>query len=449
MANLSAKELSKYSGRVDIFLKDLQSKDGIKLKTKKVNAEKEVQVKFDLKDKLNAQSLNTLKSCSKLPLAAIEQKLKDLKFNYSGVIFGLSDFYKTTAYSDVKGGNVGELAEAIFGAAVAARFMNKNKPIVVDDVKNILEQIGKVPGPKKVKVFESETANKNIKDSVELVIAIPSRSMPLIDDKEIWENHDGVVNIFKSCVTYANSPKPSEWAKLFYHNNQHDHIEVIADGISANTKTKVDVEVFVSHGGKGLKRTKTDINVSLKAGDVKQFGQIGGLEFEKQVQLWDILLGIDIETMRQIHAAHISSGKHDHAINAIFNFVKHEFDKRMKNKNQKIKMMETLGDGITHFATLSDSAVELIQLNKGKVKIFNFAGIKKLLEEIELKSSIKNSSNNTPTLILSGENNKALLEIRIKGETSSDNKGVYYRSYVEKGPLMDALDTFAKTLLEA
>ena len=34
-----------------------------------------------------------------------------------------------------------------------------------------------------------------------------------------------------------------------------------------------------------------DIKVSLKAGDVKQFGQVSGIDFEKQIKLWDTTFG--------------------------------------------------------------------------------------------------------------------------------------------------------------
>ena len=75
-----------------------------------------------------------------------------------------------------------------------------------------------------------------------------------------------------------------KWSKLLYENNRYDKIEVISDGLGGQTTTKVDVYVKVDD-------QPIDIKVSLKAGDVKQFGQVSGAEFAKQEKLWEETFG--------------------------------------------------------------------------------------------------------------------------------------------------------------
>ena len=82
-----------------------------------------------------------------------------------------------------------------------------------------------------------------------------------------------------AAVKYANDEKVTKWAKLVYENGRYDKIEVIADGLGGQQTTKVDVEVKITDDNNVLQ--DVDIKVSLKAGDVKQFGQQGGTLFEK------------------------------------------------------------------------------------------------------------------------------------------------------------------------
>ena len=94
-----------------------------------------------------------------------------------------------------------------------------------------------------------------------------------------------------SAVKYANSPNVTKWSKLVYENNRYDKIEVLSDGLGGQRSTKVDVSVKITDD-KG-KLMPVDILVSLKAGDVKQFGQVSGAEFNKQQDLWGRLFGYD------------------------------------------------------------------------------------------------------------------------------------------------------------
>ena len=94
----------------------------------------------------------------------------------------------------------------------------------------------------------------------------------------------------ESAVKYANSVNVTKWSKLVYENNRYDKIEVLSDGLGGQRSTKVDVSVKITDD-KG-KLMPVDILVSLKAGDVKQFGQVSGAEFAKQQQdLWGRLFG--------------------------------------------------------------------------------------------------------------------------------------------------------------
>jgi hypothetical protein len=190
--------------------------------------------------------------------------------------------------------NLGDMAEGVVGAAITARFIYKNRNINAQLVYSVLRALAKsgttnYPGKKGKQVertFKSANQNPKIMDDVRCFISLAEVNMMAL----LARNNETMLKEYvDSAVKYANSNNVKKWAKLVYENNRYDKIEVLSDGLGGQKTTKVDVSVKITNDKGEL--LPVDILVSLKAGDVKQFGQVSGAEFEKQEELWEQLFG--------------------------------------------------------------------------------------------------------------------------------------------------------------
>lgn len=330
------------------------------------------------------------------------------------------------------GGNKGDVAEGIVGAAIAARFVNKNRDITPRDIQRIIEQmVGS--GSKRETVYKSQNANPKIVDDVRFYLSLAKPNMDALCDPK---NFTPLSDLFESAAKYANGKTVREWGDLLYNNNMYNFIEVISDGLGGQRSTKVDVRVLVD-------KQHTDINVSLKAGDVKQFGQVSGAEFDKQEILWEKLLKIDVTFLEREYTQLLSEKKTFDAIFKVYNYVTREINSRLATETSRAKFLDDLGEGIIHFATLNEKDVTLVQLNRKEAKVYNFDGLKKAILQIkELRADIV-SSGEKPKIVIGDRSTGVLLEIRTKIENKSDGTP-YVRNYIEKGKLLgDLISNYA------
>ena len=259
------------------------------------------------------------------------------------------------------GGNRGDIAEGIIGAAIAARFVNKNKDITVSDVHDIIKKM-QGSGQVRETMYVSENKNPRIKDDVRFYLSLARINMESLENPSNWAS---LKDLFESAVKYANGKTVIAWSKLLYENNQKNFIDVISDGLGGQTTTKVDVKVKVDE-------TATDINLSLKAGDVKQFGQVSGVEFEKQITLHKKMFGIDVSSLESKYETLISKKKPNEAVYLVYEYVSKQINTKLATKSTREKLLATLGSGIEYFATLNEENVTLVQLNKSQAKIYSF-----------------------------------------------------------------------------
>ena len=329
-------------------------------------------------------------------------------------------------------GNRGDIAEGIIGAAIAARFINKNKDITIQDIKNVLMKLDpkkSVNGKGFICDITLPSLNKNPKvvDDCRFYLSLAEVNMSGLLNKNYWASLN---DLFRSGMRYANGNTVKAWSKLLYENNQKNFIEVLSDGLSNQTGTKVDVAVKVDN-------QKTDINVSLKAGDVKQFGQVGGSEFEKQIALWSTLCSIDVISLETKYNKLVEQKQVEKAVYMTYEYVAQQINRMISAPASKKKFLQNLGSGIEYFATLREENVTLVQMNASEAKIYNFKGVADAISPLDLEVLVKDSAGK-PKLILQDKKRRALLEVRVKAE-NKPNGGVYIRNYVEKGKLMGDL----------
>jgi hypothetical protein len=323
-------------------------------------------------------------------------------------------------------GNRGDMAEAIFAAAITARFMNKNMAVGTNHVIALIDRIDSNQKKQKM-VYDSPNKNPKIMDKVTFELGLAESNLKALTDKSVQSTLKDIVN---AAIKYANSSIVTSWSKLLFENNRFNEIEVISDGVGDQKGTKVDVRVKID--GK-----PTNINVSLKADDVKQFGQVGGSKFEAQQRLWDELLGLDVTSFETKYYEKIKKKNVVGAIEEIYSGAAVLFNAAVKTNKEAL--YKKLADGINYFATLREQNVTLVQLTRQEAQVYKFDNIEKLLKNVNLTAKLI-TTKKYPEINFEDDDGLVLITVRVK--TENKPKEVYVRNYIEKGKLLTKLASF-------
>lgn len=328
--------------------------------------------------------------------------------------------------------NRGDVSEGLLAAAIAARFVNKNKTITKQDAINILRELRPQGGTKVDQTFISDNENPAVKDQVRIVISLAEINMKALLNPA---NYGGLSDLINASVKYANGQYITKWSKLLYENNVRNEIDVISDGLLDQSGTKVDLRVKVD--GK-----LTNVNVSLKAGDVKQFGQVSGSKLENMAALFNPL-GLRVETQASKFNEFLTKKDTVGATSHIYNYVSKTL--ATEAANNKNAFLKSLSAFIKFHATRDEENVTLVQLNRNEAKIYDFDNVQKMLSDVEPTVFIKNGYSDVakaqvPTIVIADKSRTGkneLLTIRMKIDTRPD--GFYHRNYIEKGALLGDL----------
>ena len=198
--------------------------------------------------------------------------------------------------------NMGNVSEAILGCAVAAKFSNLGSLITESQVIDVARQLAKNKGSIRLQAG---------KDFLEFKVTIP-----FMDNKAFyaWLNEDSRGKTLKdynvpakkialfdqrlrSSVEYANNSKRISGAvNEAVTDPRENKIDVISDGAEKENQntTKVDLKILID-GKETAKRL-----LSVKAGDVEQFGQAGGHNFANLNDFFTSIIGIPLsENLRK------------------------------------------------------------------------------------------------------------------------------------------------------
>ena len=198
--------------------------------------------------------------------------------------------------------NMGNVSEAILGCAVAAKFTNQGSLITEAQVVNLAKELAKNRGQLNLQAG---------KDVLEFKVTIPfmdkkafyawlnedSRGKTLKDYKVPAESIKLFDQRLKSAIEYANKSK-----KILSAVNEavsdpgKNKIDVISDGAEKENQntTKVDLKILID-GKETAKRL-----ISVKAGNVEQFGQAGGHNFNNLDEFFTSIVGVGLpETFRK------------------------------------------------------------------------------------------------------------------------------------------------------
>jgi len=348
--------------------------------------------------------------------------------------------------------NKGDIAEGILGAALYVKFMNPESKVTGSAVKKVLEKINAEPdaeksNPKKV---DKTLRGENGEDKISFRVALSTGNYEgLVDPK--W--HSELSNHYKSAVAYVNGEAIVDQAMQQEMDKNPNVIEIISDGVSNQTGTKVDVQVKVDG-----KFTKLG-SISLKAGS-KTMGQVGSGNWNKLSGLLSDMFGVKPDSeleepwttavSTRDKAAVIAAGQA--VYNDIVDELAREPEFRRDNPEDQVDVIQSIINGVRKAATGGEQGVLLVDFDGGDYKVLNFddklEDVFRRRENFKLGVKYTQSSSGFPKILIRDDgNNETLIEIRMRVEGKGETiKNV--RHYVEKtrylGKLLDIAERLEK-----
>tara|TARA_R110002074_G_C12471939_1_gene660305 strand:- start:46 stop:1569 length:1524 start_codon:yes stop_codon:yes gene_type:complete len=356
--------------------------------------------------------------------------------------------------------NRGDVSEGILAAAITARFINKNKPITVahiEDVMLVLDKYKKQGVTKISHIFHGPNkqypGTKVGPDKVHCDISLKAADIEALLNPKVRKND--MSPYMGSSIILANKGNVAAKAKAVYENKKVDDIYVNSDGVGNQKGTKIDIKVKINKS-----EEYEDLNISVKAGDIKVFGNVSGNEFSTQQELWG-RMGVPIENIEKEYNKLLSEGKESTALNMAYKFAAKDIQTKLISSNGG-GFYEGFAKFIRYHATRDDPTVILMQLKNQRVaKAMEFANIGEKIANYTFQVSVSHTDNKhlqamgledtrLPTLtirskqqgqeVMMGNEKSDFLSIRstINPKDIQDCK-YYRRNYIQKGKEMEQL----------
>lgn len=191
--------------------------------------------------------------------------------------------------------NRGDVFEACFAAAVAARFVKRAKtkkaplPLVnMADVDAVLTQI-----MSKGYISQVNDVGSAVIDTVTVNVAIPKKAFAFLSDRANWKD---IRDLRQGAVNFANNhSRLRAQARGLSINAREDQILITAAGTEDQKGTKADVKVQVT-SPTNPKRQFRNVDYSLKVSGGEQFHQVSGLGFDKFMNIFSEM-GVDVSSV--------------------------------------------------------------------------------------------------------------------------------------------------------
>ena len=382
--------------------------------------------------------------------------------NFSGHQKNRKSFSEfVTEEESVKIPNKGDLAEAILACGVAAKFFD---PTAVASKVSIEKMLGKVLSTRKTELERGDMSAKTtvkVSDTITLSVGIRAREWEFISNRKNWPLIEWQ---FTSVAKYCNNYKRLlKYASVLYRNNKENQIIVDADGLTDQKGTKADIKVKID--GKVV-----NMQMSLKVTGGDQIGQMSGVPFDRQINLFE-LLGVDVSPARKKYEEKLKevdityaftsrdlikspqAKKIQDVVRQANAFVHQEaadkLEKLMRSKNTAF--IEKLTDFLRKAATGNDPTIEVVKLSTKGYKRAKFG--KKYVQNMKdamdhLKVEYRRKTGDPETIVYDprvGESNNSsarLFKVRAKIiYESKKSKGakvypIYVRNLIESGDLM-------------
>lgn len=327
-------------------------------------------------------------------------------FVVNGKELKANQMYKTAAAVGGLKINLGDTAEAILGSAITAKFEAGGRDINVDDVLRVLREVAS----KGMIETEADYKESEIQgDKVTFRLTLNAVSLhglkkwildkdPMGNIKELAIVKQGVraeaakqiqKNV-KDAVGYANNNKRAKVAvdKAKADPNKNE-VNVISDGGDATNQSVTKVDLKITYDGQVTRL------LSLKAGSVKQFGQVSGATFDVASNFFESVLKLRLpDTMKEAHGWK-EPNEPDFKLHNLkkgpFEKMYEQMEKQVKTAtdgDQEIKeynLVKTVYDGINFHATRGEEGVTMVILSpSAKIAYKELAFDQRLLKALEL-----------------------------------------------------------------
>ena len=320
--------------------------------------------------------------------------IKFTGFSVDGEDLKLPNMLKTDAATGSLVPNLGDIAEAVLGAAITAKFIqggrNIDQAMLIDVLKKVV-----VAKDKKARGITDYEDQSIANDQVTYFLKLNAKSTkglkvwmtegnPMdtgVQDFTLVKEYDcpdttvkGMQEHVRNAVIYANT---SDRAKIAVDKAKLDPkenlVEIISDGGEAKNQSTTKVDLKVLYDG-----TVTRL-LSLKAGTVGQFGQVSGGTFESIQSFFEQTLGITLSSTFKTKFGFKTPINDKDSSAALFNFSKGPFkdlyDEAAKQVNLYVKddnlakefdLVRTLYNNIVLHATRKEQGVTMVILSLNK-----------------------------------------------------------------------------------
>jgi hypothetical protein len=378
-----------------------------------------------------------------------------LKIKGSDQTIGIGKLYKSPDLNAGKGFNTGDVAEGVLGAAVTAKFINRGRPITERDIANVIAGFSSIEEMKSNKkgVITAKAGN----DQITFRLVLNKTSFEALYDAASKDKYaPEMKGLFLSGVEYANTDDDVKNAiAKVVDDERPNEVSVNSDGVADQKGTKADL--FLNIDGEVINL------LSLKAGDVKQFGQGSGYSYEKLKDFFDKTFGINIDSRlikqaektgsnQKSYADTMTGGARENfeAIKAIYKDIYQEIqDEISGNTNSEVVFLQRMYNGIFYHATRNDPNVSMVIMKArpnapGFAKLTFGEELRKAMEQFDLKIKMQD---NPPKIqiygVPVGEDAKSLtgtdLLLQIRSNLKGDSSEGYVRNIVEMGGLLKTI----------
>lgn len=285
--------------------------------------------------------------------------------------------YKITGSLEV---NMGNVSEIILGCAVATKFEKQGQAIsekeLIDTAVRLAENKGEMTATAgKDQLYFKVTVPFADKKAFFAYVGKDSREKTLQDYNVSEKTIALIGQRIKSAVSYANTSKRVVSAINEAMNDPAENkVDVISDGGEKENQntTKVDLKILID--GKEVGKRL----LSVKAGNVGQFGQVGGHNFDKADTFFSTTLGISLSPTVQKKFLDVPTAR-GYQQEKLKNYevgFKSAYADAFKQANRMAKFepdnfLENVFKGLKYHLTLNEPGVEMVILEPSTKKAFS------------------------------------------------------------------------------
>lgn len=295
----------------------------------------------------------------------------------------LNNIYKDEKVTgSLTGINLGDVTEMILGCAVAAKFEKQDVLVTEKDIVEMGQRLAEGKG------LLQTTAGK---DSLQFKVTVPfkakkvffayvkrdSRNKTLQDYGVPEDTIATIGSRVKSAAQYANNSKRILSAiKEASDDPGKNRVDVISEGgdKDAQLSTKVDLTILIDGKPATGKRL-----LSIKAGNVGQFGQVGGYNFDNINEFFTSSVGVNIPDTYRKYFYDIPPNTRDVDDQKIYNYqngIYKAYDyalRQIKSRadTDEAGLLQSVYKGLMFHLTRNQEGVEMVILEPSGKKAFS------------------------------------------------------------------------------